>query len=99
MRIWKIAETPRAHNRRKRMEGDIRFWKSYAHTQFDKIWQYWDSDITRDQEYQMLADYLGTSEPEAHMSKMNVEQCRSVAEWAKNIFRDMYERRTRKRHI
>jgi hypothetical protein len=98
MKIYRIAINPKVHNRRLRDQGDLKAWKMYCHTLFDKIWRYWDSDISRDQAYQMLADYLGVPEPKAHMSTMSIEQLQKTAEWAKRVFDEMYSRRTRQRH-
>lgn len=81
--MWKIAETPKEHNKRKREEGNIAYWKDYVHTLFDRIWTYWDSDISRNQAYEMMAMDLKIPESQAHMSVMNLDQLKQAAEWAK----------------
>ena len=89
MRIYRIAESPTAHNRRKRREGNIQFWRSYCHELFDKLWRYNKYGISRDEAYEMLAERMGLSRVEAHFGRFNVMQCEQAAQVCKEMEKEL----------
>ena len=85
MKIIRIAESPKAHNRRKRQEGNISFWRSHAHQFFDKLWRTPKYGFSRNEAYKALADFMQMSENDTHIGNFNAEQCNAVVEWAKQV--------------
>jgi hypothetical protein len=60
--------------------------KDQAHIYFDKLWKY--KYCERNEAYEHLSKWLDIPEPEAHMSKMNKEQCKKVIEWSIMMLND-----------
>ena len=85
MKIIRIAVSPKVHNRHRREQGHLPSWRNYAHHFFDKLWRTPKYGFSRDEAYESLADYMGLSKDEAHIGKFNVEQCKAVIEWSKQV--------------
>ena len=60
--------------------------KDQAHEYFDMLWKL--KYVTREEAYNYLAEWLGVPEPEAHMSRMDSEQCKKVIEWSIMMLND-----------
>jgi len=87
-RIERVAVKPGLHNLRLREKGDIRQWRRWAHHWFDKLWQpdnKGNSMMSREEAYEALSAALGVSIDEAHMGRMDAEECRRVVQWVRPI--------------
>ncbi len=63
------------------------FLKDQAHFYFDKLWRL--KYIERNEAYIKLAEWLGVPEPEAHMSKMSISECKKVIEYSIMLLNDI----------
>jgi predicted outer membrane protein len=61
--------------------------KDQAHKYFDMLWQF--KYVTRDEAYVHLANWMGVTEPEAHMRAMKPAKCKEVIEWSIMMLNDM----------
>lgn len=59
-------------------DRNTRAWRSRAHAAFDPYWK--SGAMSRTQAYHTLADRLGLPRGRAHISWMDIDQCRRVVE-------------------
>jgi ssDNA-binding Zn-finger/Zn-ribbon topoisomerase 1 len=55
---------------------ELRDLRVRAHNVFDRVWR--QGGLTRSQAYKLLREKMGMTEDEAHIAKMNAEQCKRV---------------------
>ncbi len=65
---------------------DLGSLKDQAHLYFDKLWIY--GYCKRNETYEHLSKWLGIPEPKAHMSKMDIKQCKQVIVWSIMMLND-----------
>lgn len=59
---------------------ETRKWRGKAHGIFDSVWK--SKKVNRFHCYAMLADYMGMTQDECHISRFDIEQCKQVIEFA-----------------
>jgi hypothetical protein len=57
---------------------ELRDWKQKAHAAFDPLWK--SGTYTRRDAYAVLQEKLGITKAQAHIGKMDVDQCRRVVQ-------------------
>ncbi|KKL53577.1 hypothetical protein LCGC14_2274050 [marine sediment metagenome] len=62
---------------------DTRVARVQAHKVFDKLWKH--GPRRRNSCYQKLANYLRLSKKETHIGRFDIEQCKAVIEFAKEL--------------
>lgn len=87
--MYRISVSPSVHNQRLREQNDIRAWRMYAHSFFDKLWRYNKYGITRDEAYGYLAQHMGLPVSACHMAQFNVAQCKEVVSVVSYLMEEM----------
>jgi hypothetical protein len=67
-------------------DNELRSWRKKAHSVFDSLWR--SGRITRKAAYTKLQIAMGMKKKEAHIAKMNIEQCKDVIKYFSNIVVD-----------
>lgn len=66
--------------------------RNTAHAEFDQLWREPTRMMSRTQAYKKLAEKMGLSQDQCHISKMNAEQARSVVYYTQEIKQEHRER-------
>lgn len=62
---------------------ETRMSRQDAHRVFDQLWRF--GSYKRSRLYQMLANHLHLSKKETHIGQFNIEQCKQVIDFAKDL--------------
>jgi len=91
MKIYRIAETPSEHRKRRLKEDWLPMWREEAHRYFDQLWKNPNYGFSREEAYESLAKVMGVPPEKAHMHRMNPQQCKFVVDWSKQVMRDLQD--------
>lgn len=67
---------------------ELRFWKKEAHKYFDMIWKPPLELVSRSFAYEKLSEWMGLPGEQTHIGMFDVDQCKSVVEFAKQKLND-----------
>ena len=68
---------------------NLRMWRKFAHTEFDRLWKGPDRVTTRGNAYSKLAESLGLRKCDTHIALFEMEQCQQTIAFARG-FLHMY---------